>query len=308
MTTPPCRVLLVEDEPVTAAVTRRMLEKSGKGRYAITHTASLTETLNAQRDQDFDVVLADLNLPDSHGLETTEAIVAADSEAAVIVLTANESEADGIRAVQLGAQDYLIKGAFSAESLNRSILYSIERHRLQRTIRQLAVIDELTGLYNRRGFNSLKDDMLQRARTSPHGGFLCYFDLDNFKLINDRMGHATGDEALKDFAAVLRRVFRKDSALIRLGGDEFVAIGLEGRSGLLQEYLQLLEALLHDRNRERPKDCRIQTSLGITTFDRRSKLNMDEVLATADKKLYDDKRRRHQADDAVVHFPGRASA
>jgi two-component system cell cycle response regulator len=303
-----CRVLLVEDDPITAKVTGRMLGQIGEGRYAITHTAKLEETLALLNTEDFDVVLADLNLPDSKGLNTPEVIMASDPDVPVIVLTSTESDEIGIKAVQLGAQDYLVKGAFSESSLNRSILYSVERHRLKRTIRQLAVIDELTGLYNRRGFNSLKGDLLQRSREEGHRGFLCYFDLDHFKSINDRFGHAAGDEALNEFAGILRRVFRKETILVRIGGDEFLAMGLESRPGLLDEHLQLLGALVSERNRDRSSGYALEPSVGIAHFDRDSSFDMDQVLAEADHLLYDDKRRRRQSNGPMLRFPGKASA
>lgn len=303
-----CRVLLVEDEPVTARVTRRMLEQIGAGRYAITHTTNLDDTLGILNTEDFDVVLADLNLPDSKGLNTPEVIMASDPDVPVIVLTSTESDEIGIKAVQLGAQDYLVKGGFSDSALNRSILYSVERHRLKRTIRQLAVIDELTGLYNRRGFNSLKGDLLQRAREEGHQGYICYFDLDHFKSINDRFGHAAGDEALNEFSGILRRVFRKQTILVRIGGDEFLAMGIESRPGLLEENLQLLGALVTERNRDRNSGYQLETSLGIAHFDRDSSFDMDQVLAEADQLLYDDKRKRQQDHGSVVRFPGKASA
>lgn len=303
-----CRVLLVEDEPVTAKVTRHMLRSIGAGRYAITHATNLEETLSLLNLEDFDVVLADLNLPDSKGLNTPEVIMAADPDVPVIVLTSTESDEIGIKAVQLGAQDYLVKGAFSDSVLNRSILYSMERHRLKRTIRQLAVIDELTGLYNRRGFNSLKGDLLQRSRDEGHQGFICYFDLDHFKSINDQFGHAAGDEALTEFSTILRRVFRKETILVRIGGDEFLAMGIETRPGLLDEYLQLLTALVAECNRSRSAGYQLETSLGIAHFDRDSSFDMDQVLAEADHKLYDDKRKRRQNQGPILRFPGKASA
>ena len=299
MTTPTCRLLLIEDEPVTAKVTRRMLEKIGDGYYHITHTTNLEESLTALKSEAFDVVLTDLNLPDSKGLNTPEYIISTDPDVAVVVLTSTESDNIGIRAVQLGAQDYLVKGAFSDSTLNRCIRYSMERHRLQRTIRQLAVIDELTGLYNRRGFNSLKSDVLQQARQNDHQGFLCYFDIDNFKKINDRFGHPAGDEALSEFAALLRRVFRKETVLVRIGGDEFVIMGVESRPGLLDENLQLLRALLDEHNEERKNSYQITTSVGITTFGRETALDMDQVMAMADKALYVDKRKRRSNADHV---------
>ena len=303
-----CRVLLVEDDPVTARVTGRMLEQIGDGRYAITHATNLEETLAILNTEDFDVILADLNLPDSKGLNTPEVIMASDPDVPLIVLTSTESDEIGIKSVQLGAQDYLVKGAFADSSLNRSILYSVERHRLKRTIRQLAVIDELTGLYNRRGFNSLKGDLLQRSREEGHQGFLCYFDLDHFKSINDRLGHATGDEALNEFAGILRRVFRKETILVRIGGDEFLAMGLESRPGLLDEHLQLLGALVSERNCDRSSGYVLEPSMGIAHFDRASSFDMDQVLAEADHLLYDDKRKRRDRNGPVLRFPGKASA
>jgi len=292
MTKHTCRLLLIEDEPVTAKVTMRMLEKIGKGSYDITHTTNLEDSLIALKSEDYDVVLSDLNLPDSKGLNTPEFIISVDPDVAVVVLTSTESDDIGIKAVQLGAQDYLVKGAFSDSTLNRCILYSMERHRLQRTIRQLAVIDELTGLYNRRGFNSLKSDVLQRARESNHRGYLCYFDLNEFKQINDHFGHASGDEALTEFTVLLRRVFRKETMLVRIGGDEFLAMGIEARPGLLEENIQLLHALLEEQNKERKGSYQIETSVGLTTFGRETTLDMDQVLAMADKALYLDKRKR----------------
>jgi diguanylate cyclase (GGDEF)-like protein len=195
-----------------------------------------------------------------------------------------------LKQVDLEVQIY--EGAFSDSTLNRCILYSIERHRLQRTIRQLAVIDELTGLYNRRGFNSLKSDVLQRARESNHRGYLCYFDLNEFKQINDHFGHASGDEALTEFAVLLRRVFRKETMLVRIGGDEFLAMGIEARPGLLDENIQLLHALLEEQNKERKGSYQIETSVGLTTFGRETTLDMDQGLVMADKALYLDKRKR----------------
>lgn len=310
MTTQTCRLLLVEDEPVTARITRRMLEKVGNGYYDITLTTTLEDSLTALKSQDFDVVLTDLNLPDSKGLNTPEYIISVDPDVAVVVLTSTESDDIGIKAVQLGAQDYLVKGAFSDSTLHRCILYSRERHRLQHTIKQLAVIDELTGLYNRRGFNSLKSDVLERARESVHRGFLCYFDLDDFKNINDRFGHPSGDEALTEFAILLRRVFRKETVLVRIGGDEFLAMGVEARPGLLDENLQLLQALLKEQNKEREESYQLGTSVGLTTFGRETTLDMDQVLAMADKALYVDKRKRQPDADhvSIRHLQRKVSA
>ena len=174
------KVLLVEDVIVIAKLTEQMLKKSPTNKYTTVHKTRLADSLAALRSDDFDVILLDLNLPDSRELATLQAIVEVAPHVPIIVLTATNSDETGLRAVQLGAQDFLLKGDFNYLTLDRAILYASERHRLQRTIRQLAVLDELTGLYNRRGFNTLNPDIISKVRNSDARGFLCYFDLDRF--------------------------------------------------------------------------------------------------------------------------------
>jgi len=302
------RVLLVEDELVTAKITERILTRRSSGRYAVTHRANLEASLFALRNDDYDIVLLDLNLPDSQGLDTLMRVVETSPEVAVIVLTATENDELGIRAVQLGAQDFLVKGGFNVSSLQRSILYSIERHRMQRTIRQLAVVDELTGLYNRRGFNSLSPDVVQRVQKSDARGYICFFDLDRFKQINDELGHAKGDEALTEFAVNLREVFRKDALLVRLGGDEFLAMGVEARAGQVDDTLQALDVVLSVRNSRDTSGYSLETSHGVTYFEASSRKSLDELLAEADAALYETKQRRRRERGLAPRDAAQASA
>jgi two-component system, cell cycle response regulator len=225
------KVLLVEDMPVIAKVTEQMLKKAISNRYTSTHTTRMSQTLAALAEEEYDVILLDLNLPDSRDLETVARVIERAPDVPIIVLTASNNDELGLKAVQMGAQDFLLKGDFNYLTLDRAIMFAIERHRLQRTIRQLAVIDELTGLYNRRGFNTLNPDIIQKVVEDGARAYLCMMDLDRFKAINDELGHAAGDEALKDFATNLQSVFRKDSLLVRLGGGEFVATGRGAQRG-----------------------------------------------------------------------------
>src|SRR3954470_8286594 len=262
------KVLLVEDVLLIAKITEQMLKKSPTHTYVSTHKSRLSDSIAALKAEDFDVILLDLNLPDSRDLATITAIVEAAPEVPIIVLTATNSDEVGLRAVQMGAQDFLLKGDFNYLTLDRAIMYSIERHRLQRTIRQLAVLDELTGLYNRRGFNTLHPDVIQRVKNSEARGFLCYFDLDRFKQINDELGHQKGDEALVEFATNLRSVFRKDTLLVRLGGDEFVAMGVEQQPGQAEQALQALAIVLSVRNALDTRQFVLEASSGVTYFDK----------------------------------------
>jgi diguanylate cyclase (GGDEF)-like protein len=211
----------------------------------------------------------------------------------IIVLTATHGHEIGFQAIKLGAQDFLVKGDFNYLTLDRAIVYSFERHRLQRTLRELAVIDELTGLYNRRGFNTLNPDMLQRVKQSDARGFLCFFDLDRFKQINDDHGHKQGDEALVEFAGNLRAIFKKDCLLVRLGGDEFLAMGLERHPGEVEESLQALAVVLSVRNRPGACEFALEASSGVAYFDRTTPVTIEELSAAADAALYRDKVGRH---------------
>lgn len=289
------KVLIVEDMLMIAKITEQMLKKAPANRYESAHRAKLADALTALRSEDFDIVLLDLNLPDSRELDTLARVVETAPEVPIIVLTANNSDEMGLRGVQLGAQDFLLKGDFNYLTLDRAIIYSIERHRLQRTIRQLAVLDELTGLYNRRGFNTLSPDVIQKVKSSSQRGFLCFFDLDRFKHINDELGHATGDEALKEFAANLRSVFRKDTLLTRFGGDEFVAMGIETQAGQVEQSLQSLEIVLSVRNSRDTTQFILESSSGVAYFDRSGPHNIEELSAAADSALYRNKESRKRA-------------
>jgi len=278
-----------------AKINEQMLRKSPANRYTVTHKVDLAGAVAALKADDFDVVLLDLNLPDSRDLDTLARVVETAPEVPVIVLTANNDDEIGLKAVKFGAQDFLLKGDFNYLTLDRAIIYSIERQRLQRTIRQLAVLDELTGLYNRRGFNSLNPDVIEKVKATGQRGFLCYFDLDRFKQINDVCGHAKGDEALKEFAANIQSVFRKDVLLVRLGGDEFVAMGVEQQPGQAEQALQSLAVILSVRNSQQGSTFQLEASAGITYFNQSGPHGIEELSAAADAALYQNKESRRQA-------------
>jgi diguanylate cyclase (GGDEF)-like protein len=288
-------ILLVEDVPMIAKIVERMLMNSSHCTYHIEWRVSLAEALAALRSRDFDTVLLDLNLPDSTELPTLTRVLETAKGVPVVVLTATNDDKVGLQAVQAGAQDYLVKGECSGPALDRSIVYSIERHRLQQTLRQLAVLDELTGLYNRRGFNTLNPDILHQIRVGGAHGYLACFDLDRFKQINDVHGHACGDAALVEFATLLRNSFRKEGLFARLGGDEFLAMGIETHPGSAIEALAGLEHTLTVRNAAGLSPFALESSAGLLILAQDEKRSIDELLAVADAELYRNKEARHAA-------------
>ena len=291
MTPSSTRVLLIEDEQLVARITGQMLAKAPFHNYALTHRRTLTEAIATLRAEEFDAVLLDLNLPDSSAMDTLRAVLADSPDTPIIVLTATTDQETGFKAIKLGAQDFLVKGDFNYLMLDRAIGYAIERHGLQRTIRQLAVLDELTGLYNRRGFNALNADILQRAQKPGVRGYLCFFDLDRLKKINDDLGHQKGDEAIVEFASNLRRIFAKDALLVRFGGDEFVAMGIERAPNAARSAVDALETALSERNGA-GSEFKLEASAGLAYFDSNGPKSMEELTAAADAELYRKKESR----------------
>jgi len=289
------KVLVVEDVLMIAKITEQMLKKSPTNKYSSVWKTRLADSIEALKTEEFDVILLDLNLPDSRELDTVARVIEVAPAVPIIVLTATNSDEIGLKAVQLGAQDFLLKGDFNYLTLDRAIIYAIERHRLQRTIRQLAVLDELTGLYNRRGFNTLNPDVIQQVKRGELRGYLCYFDLDRFKQINDELGHAKGDEALVEFASTLRNVFRKDTLLVRLGGDEFVAMGVEQQPDQVDDSLRTLGIVLSVRNGKGSSGFKLEASAGVTYFDRNGPHSIEELTTAADAALYKNKESRRRA-------------
>jgi two-component system, cell cycle response regulator len=145
----------------------------------------------------------------------------------LVVLSGLDDERLALEAVLNGAQDYLIKGQGDAALLRRAIRHAIERKRVERELSQLAKFDPLTGLPNRLLFRDRLAQAVQRIDRRDHVVALIFIDLDGFKAVNDRYGHATGDRLLKAVAGRLCRLVRRTDTVARLGGDEFTII-LEG--------------------------------------------------------------------------------
>jgi diguanylate cyclase (GGDEF)-like protein len=237
------------------------------------------------------LILSDLGLPDSQGLATIARICEKAPDTPVVVLTGIDDEELALGAVKAGAQDYLTKGQIDANLLARSMRYSIERHRLMRELKSLAITDELTDLYNRRGFLMLADKQKELAERVGQKLSLIYLDVDFMKSINDGFGHTEGDKALIDTAQVLRRTFRESDIIARIGGDEFAVLGLEGSEDMISR-LQRNITPPHTRE-QRP--YQLSVSIGLLSFDPTTDYDMHALLAEADRLMYEQKTLKRES-------------
>lgn len=164
----------------------------------------------------------------------------------------------------------------------------------QQLLADAAVKDVLTGLYSRRGFLEQANLALQMADRTRRPLALFYVDLDGMKAINDAHGHAAGDQALADTAAILRHTFRSTDLLGRLGGDEFVALAIEcadeaSAIGLLQR----LHDAITTRNERAGVAFPLAASAGMTFYDpARGRRYLESLLAECDQRMYVAKQAR----------------
>src|SRR5262245_57157263 len=158
------RVLLVEDNPADARLVQELLRDAGVKTCELVHVGRLEAALGALREDVFDAVLLDLGLPEAQGLESLTPISNAPPDVPIVVLSGRADEGIAIQAVQLGAQDYLVKGSKDGHGLVRTVRYAIERKRSEEYFVHVANHDALTNLPNRRLFVDRLSQALMRAR------------------------------------------------------------------------------------------------------------------------------------------------
>jgi len=173
----------------------------------------------------------------------------------------------------------------------RAVRCAAKQYMLQAELGNLALTDELTGLYNRRGFMFLAERQLRLGHRSGRGMLLFVMDVDRLKQINDSFGHFEGDRALKRTANALEETFRDSDVVARLGGDEFAVLAIAAADHSEVTIKTRLFEYLESINAEHSSD-EISLSLGVARFDPGSCTSIGELMVKADQAMYEQKRRR----------------
>lgn len=295
MSAKPTNILLVEDNAVQVVMIKAMLEKHGQAQpflngLKLICANSLSDGFVRLAEGGVDIVLLDLSLPDADGLETILKLREQELDVPVVILTGHDDEELAVEAMQVGAQDYLVKGEINRQMLVRSLRYALERHRLMRS---LSLIDELTGLYNRRGFMTLAEQQLNLSRRAQRGCLLVYADMDGLKQINDTFGHQEGSKALRQTADVMRTVFRGSDIIARLGGDEFTILMPDAPEESGGRVVARLQEQLDVYSSRLALPYRLALSVGVSTFEPGTTGSLEDLIAAADQAMYENKRSRH---------------
>ena len=164
-----------------------------------------------------------------------------------------------------------------------------DRKLAEEALKTLSLKDELTGLYNRRGFFALAEQGLKNAQRTKTEMLLIFGDLDNLKGINDTFGHKEGDQALAATSQILKETFRESDIIARIGGDEFVILAMNSFDTSAEKMIQRLKKALKENHLQTKRAYILSLSLGIAFFDPRNPCSIDALLAQADKLMYENK-------------------
>lgn len=177
----------------------------------------------------------------------------------------------------------------------RAYIWDIsERKGAEQDLRTLSMVDELTGLYNRRGLYAFTEQQIKIADRIRKGFLLIFADLDNMKWINDNMGHKEGDQALKDAADVLKESCRKSDIVARMGGDEFAVIAVDALKNSESIVVGRILKNIALKNSKTGKKYQLSLSVGTAYYDPVTPCPLDELFEGADKKMYEYKKRKHE--------------
>lgn len=295
----PLSILIVDNDRIVGWDTQRSLERHG---FKVCGVADNALTAMAQAESYRpDLVLMDIHLQGSPDAIAIAQAIRNLHDIPVVFLTTDSDPALLTHARTADPYGYLVKPLRMLE-LQSTIEIACQLHaKTQRLraqseeLRSLSMRDELTGLYNRRAFQEFGTMELRLAQRAGQIVVVLYGDVDAFKKINDRFGHAVGDQALRDSASILRGTFRETDIIARIGGDEFAVLSIGGAANSAETMMQRLTAALnhHNEHVERPYELRM--SVGGLAMDATQCRDFDALIASADKVMYTQKHRKRKA-------------
>jgi two-component system cell cycle response regulator len=290
------RILLVEDRESSARRTHESLSTL----HEVTVTADPIDTLMKARENDYDLVILSLSLQNTDGMRLCSQLktIEATRHTPILALVEEGDTKRLVRALEIGVNDYLIRPIDRNEMLARAKT-QIKRKRYSDMLRQnlqlsleMAITDQLTGLYNRRYMARHLDTQVSQALALKKPLSFLIMDIDYFKAINDTHGHSIGDEILRGFAGRLKANVRGIDLACRYGGEEFVVIMPETDVTFAYAVAERLRQSVADLPfpvSTNAAGLTVTVSIGVTSIERPDDTS-DSVLKRADQALYRAKR------------------
>ena len=253
MNNSPGSILIVDDTRLNLEIMKSLLQND----YAIFTAADGLTGLQMAQTEKVDLILLDINMPGMDGYEVCARLKSdpATENIPVIFVTARNDVTEETKGLALGAIDYIIK-PISAPVVKARVRNHMRMKQFQdrlaqseMKLRELSLSDELTGLFNRRGFTILADQQIKLSQRLQQGFSLFFADMDGMKWINDNLGHTVGDQALLETAKIIKKSFRASDIVARIGGDEFVCLSVDASPAEIAANLSRLQHTITDANR-----------------------------------------------------------
>lgn len=299
-------VLVVDDEESLREVVSEVLREEG---HRVLTAASAEEALTLLDAQHCDLVITDIRMPGMSGIDLLQKIKERDANTQVIIITSHASFDTALTALRTGAYDYLIKPFEDLELISTVVNRALEKVRLARenkmlleamrryneeleevngVLRELAIRDGLTGLYNHRYFQEMLAMEAARAQRHQRAFSLLFIDVDHFKKYNDTYGHPLGDRVLCQLGEILKSRLRKSDMAARYGGEEFVLLlpeTDEDGAMIVAENIRREIAQHPFPGRDACSNQAVTVSIGVAAFPRDG-ISAAGLLHKADQALY----------------------
>ena len=304
------KILVIEDDRIVRTLVKHVLENEG---HEITVADRADTGERMALEDDFEIIILDLGLPDRSGLEVCKTLRENNITTPILILSAYQNTDTKIAGLNTGADDYLTK-PFNVNELRarlgvaeRTLALQSRLNRVTRALSREAARDSLTGLYNRRTILRLLGREMEAGSPTAASFSVGLADIDHFKRVNDAGGHQVGDDVLRRVARVMADALGEDDILGRYGGEEFLIIA-RGSVGIFEEMRRLVS--------QRPLPTRgapqrVTISIGVAGC--KDHASVDALMGCADAALYAAKRAGrdrvivYAADDCPGTSPGAAS-
>jgi len=282
-------ILIIDDDHDVRHFLSSSLEAAG---FSVASSASAAEARESVSRRRPSLILCDVRMPTTDGLEFLREL-RADPRVAdipVVIVSGVLDAAVKVKGFEAGACDYLTKPV-DARELSARVRIRLKQRAVQNALAIAALIDDLTGVANRRGLMGALSRSIDWGHRNQAPVSLLMLDVDRFKAINDLYGHKAGDDVLATMGSALQRCVRGGDIVGRLGGDEFVVVLPTATEQIASGIAERLRGQLTEQIFTETSLAPVTVSIGVATCDIGDRRTHKQLLEAADRRLYRDKHR-----------------
>ncbi len=277
------KILMLEHNPSFVRLMKRALSQAHAGGVSVVDVSSVEEAEQHLKKEHFDVFVLDLFSSQTNGdpLSAFDYLHRLYPSIPIVVLSSDEDYELSLQAMRRGAQDYLIKDKVTGQLLVRSLRYAIERQHMLDVMRRLAMLDELTGLYNQNGFLTLVNQQMQLSRRTERKFVMLLMNLQLPSPTQEKKGRELKERLLMQLADLLRNTFRSSDILARLDDAEFGVLAIDVAEGHKDHLLARLNKSVLTWNLQNPEGTHLHLNIGATVFSGNERNRVEDLIAQA---------------------------